>query len=85
MRALLVVAFLAGCEDGMAVAPDAPGPPADAAPPAPGSWRTLMPLPAPRQEHAVAAIGTRVYVLGGIDGDGQTVGTVSVLDTTTGS
>src|SRR2546423_1879483 len=40
---------------------------------APGRWTTLTPLPAPRQEVAVAAFGDRVWVIGGFGDSADSV------------
>src|SRR2546428_11023849 len=47
---------------------------------APGRWTTLTPLPAPRQEVAVAAFGDRVWVIGGFGDSAQPVATVETYD-----
>jgi N-acetylneuraminic acid mutarotase len=50
---------------------------------APGHWEVAAALPAPRQEVAVAAVGDRVWVIGGLDesaGPVATVETFSVAD-----
>ncbi len=41
-----------------------------------GQWVILAPLPAARQEVGVAALGGRVYVVGGFNAAGQSVNTV---------
>ena len=50
---------------------------------APGRWTTLTPLPAPRQEVAVAAWGERVWVIGGFGENAEPVATVESYDPTT--
>ncbi|MEV0500678.1 kelch repeat-containing protein [Streptomyces spectabilis] len=71
--------------------PGHPGP-GTPAPPLPAEygrgWQPLKPIGSgPRQEHAVAALGTRLYVVGGIhplpDGTFETTGHVEVYDTRT--
>jgi N-acetylneuraminic acid mutarotase len=47
---------------------------------APGRWTALTPLPAPRQEVAVAAWGGRVWVIGGFGAGGEPVTTVETYD-----
>jgi N-acetylneuraminic acid mutarotase len=43
-------------------------------------WRALASLPAARQETAVAAIGGKIYVIGGFNGAATVVDTVEVYD-----
>jgi N-acetylneuraminic acid mutarotase len=43
-------------------------------------WQTRAPLPAPRQETAVVALGGRVYVIGGFDINQAVVATVEAWD-----
>ncbi|RMF85497.1 MAG: hypothetical protein D6736_17160, partial [Nitrospinota bacterium] len=57
-----------------------PGPPVVMAT---GGWLTLAPLPEPRQEVAVAALGGKVYVIGGIREDRSTADTVEAYDPAT--
>jgi len=45
-----------------------------------GTWMVLAPLPAPRQEVAVAALEGRVFVIGGFGSSGEPVATVNVYD-----
>lgn len=86
MRPLLVLAVLTGCgEDPAGGAPDAPatGDAAtscgDATP-----WAPAPPLArGATQETAVVAVGTRLYILGGFDGDAQIVDAVQIFDTET--
>ena len=47
---------------------------------APGRWTALTPLPAPRQEVAVAAFGDRVWVIGGFGDGAEPVATVETYD-----
>jgi N-acetylneuraminic acid mutarotase len=71
---------IAGCTDGE--------PRADSTPPPPAgdglAWQRLADAPSERTEVAAAAVGPRVYVVGGFRGDGATVPTVEVLDTASG-
>src|SRR5919202_3623087 len=48
------------------------------------AWRSLAPVPSPRTEVAAAAVGGRIWVLGGYGGDGATLATAEVYDTATG-
>jgi hypothetical protein len=48
-----------------------------------GTWRTLAPMPTPRSEVAVAAVGGKIYVIGGFEGDGSTSDAVEVYDPAT--
>lgn len=68
---------LAGC---VGVATDSPAP-IDVA--QPGSWAPAAPLPTARQEVAVAAVGGRVWVIGGFGPRAEPVATVEVYDPTT--
>ena len=45
------------------------------------AWRTLAPAPSERTEVAAAAVGRRIWVLGGYAPDGATLATVQVYDT----
>jgi hypothetical protein len=47
------------------------------------AWRTLAPAPSQRTEVAAAAVGGRIWVLGGYAPDGATLATVEVYDTAT--
>ena len=47
---------------------------------APGRWTTLTPLPAPRQEVAVAAWRDQVWVIGGFGSNAEPVATVESYD-----
>ncbi len=49
-----------------------------------GLWRAIAPLPSPRQEVAVTALGKDVYVLGGLTPGGATNG-VAVFDAEAGT
>ncbi len=44
-------------------------------------WEIKKPMPTARSEVAAAAIGSRIFVVGGIDGFGKTLATVEVYDT----
>jgi Kelch motif/Galactose oxidase, central domain len=84
-RLMAAVAVLglgaAGCTSGRPPAPErAPlttAAPADGAP----AWRRLAPAPSERTEVAAAAVGERIWVLGGYAPDGATLATVEVYDT----
>ena len=75
--ALLLVLGLAGC---LGVTTESPAPVDQAAA---GSWVTLGPLPAPRQEVAVATFDGRVWVIGGFAGSAEPVATVEAYDPAT--
>ncbi|MBA2433548.1 MAG: hypothetical protein H0V54_00420 [Chthoniobacterales bacterium] len=45
-----------------------------------GTWETLAPMPVKRQELAAAALNGKIYVLGGLDGQGLPTATVEVYD-----
>lgn len=82
--ALLVLLAAACTDDG-----GEPQPAPDDGTPAPQvtsalAWRTLAPAPSERTEVAAAAVGSRIYVIGGYRKDGGTVSTVEILETTTG-
>ena len=47
---------------------------------APGRWTQLAPMPRPRQEVAVAALGGRVWVIGGLASNAEPVATVETFD-----
>ena len=47
---------------------------------APGRWTQLTPMPTARQEVAVAALGGRVWVIGGFGGNAEPVATVETYD-----
>src|SRR5919201_2498638 len=47
---------------------------------APGRWNALTPLPAPRQEVAVAAWGGQVWVIGGFGESAEPMATVETYD-----
>jgi hypothetical protein len=71
----------AGCTDGGAPAPER-APATTAAPAAGGpAWRALAAVPTQRTEVAAAAVGRRIWVLGGYAPDGATLATVEVYDT----
>jgi N-acetylneuraminic acid mutarotase len=88
---LFLGAVLAAASTGRAQAhPGRPAPPSAvpvaAEPPYGTGWRPLAPIAGgPRQEHGVAAVGAKVYVIGGIItdpvGDFATTGRVEVYDT----
>src|SRR5215207_5779385 len=83
--AAVAILGLAGCATGQDPAP-APAttatPATTAASPADGpAWRTLAAAPSQRTEVAAAAVGRRIWVLGGYAPDGATLATVEVYDT----
>ena len=45
-----------------------------------GSWQTLAPMPAARQELATAVLGGLIYVIGGFDAGGQSTDSVFVYN-----
>src|SRR5262245_10425130 len=67
-----VLALLALTAVGCGESPASPG--------AAGSWQTLAPMPAARQEVATAVLGERVYVIGGFDSAGQSTDSVFVYN-----
>jgi hypothetical protein len=83
-----VAVLVAGCTtDAGTPTPVPAGPPEPS--PAPTveavAWETLESMPTPRSEVAAATDGRRIVVAGGFDASGATVGTVEILDLTTGS
>ena len=86
--AALAALLLAGCTAG---GPDSPAPgPGPATTAAPGAgrgpaWRRLAPVPSQRTEVAAAAVGSRIWVLGGYGSDGTTLATAEVFDTGAGT
>src|SRR5882724_10440844 len=73
--ALLVLTWLAaGCVGRIT---DSPAPVDQTSP---GRWTQLPPMPAARQEVAVAAYGGRVWVMGGMTGNAEPVATVETFD-----
>jgi N-acetylneuraminic acid mutarotase len=81
--AAVAVLGLAGCTGG--AAPER-APPTTAAPAAGGpAWRQLAPAPSARTEVAAAAVGGRIWVLGGYGPDGATLATAEVYDTAAGT
>lgn len=73
----LLVCALAGCLGASTSSPA----PIDIA--APGTWRSLAPLPTPRQEVAVAALGDHVWVIGGFGATAEPTATVESYDPAT--
>jgi Kelch motif/Galactose oxidase, central domain len=71
----------AGCTGDEPPAPEQT-PTTTAAPGAP-AWRKLAPAPSERTEVAAAAVGDRIWVLGGYAPDGATLATAEVYDTAT--
>jgi len=51
--------------------------------PAAKGWRTLIPMPTPRSEVAVAEVNGKIYVVGGFEADGSPSATVEVYDPVT--
>jgi glucose/arabinose dehydrogenase len=51
--------------------------------PASGAWTALAPMPTPRGGATAQAIGNKLYVAGGMGGNGQSLNTVEVYDTQT--
>ena len=49
----------------------------------PGTWTPLAPMPTARQEVAAAALGGRVFVIGGFGANAEAVATVEVYDPVT--
>src|SRR4249920_2604249 len=76
--AAVAVLGLTGCTSG-----EAPEPVPTTAPPVAGdpAWRGLAAVPSERTEVAAAAVGDRVWVLGGYGPDGATLATAEVYDT----
>src|SRR5215211_3203195 len=73
MAAAAVLALAAaGCTGGETPAPE-PAPAAGGP-----AWRELAAAPSPRTEVAAAAVGRRIWVLGGYGPDGATLATVEV-------
>eukprot|EP00656_Telonema_subtile_P001874 TRINITY_DN10813_c0_g1_i3.p2 TRINITY_DN10813_c0_g1~~TRINITY_DN10813_c0_g1_i3.p2 ORF type:complete len:140 (+),score=15.13 TRINITY_DN10813_c0_g1_i3:453-872(+) len=50
-----------------------------------GTWSTMESLPTPRYSHAFAAVGTRLYAVGGAIGFMKYLDSVEVLDTLSGT
>jgi len=84
LRVVAAALLLAACTAGQ---PPTPAPTTVAAP-VPGgesAWRRLAQAPSERTEVAAAAVGDRIYVLGGYGPDGVTLTTVEVFDTGAGT
>jgi N-acetylneuraminic acid mutarotase len=71
---LLLTSGLAGC---VGHTTDSPAPVDQAAP---GRWVQLAPMPSARQEVAAAAVGGRVWVIGGLAANAEPVPTVETFD-----
>jgi N-acetylneuraminic acid mutarotase len=69
--------LLAGCTSGEPPSPAA----TTASAPDGAAWRRLADVPTERTEVAAAAVGDRIWVLGGYAPDGTTLATVEVYDT----
>src|SRR5215216_6310203 len=82
--AAVAALLLAGCsyfqDPAPSEAPLRPVPPAEGGGPA---WQPLAPVPTERTEVAAAAVGRRIWVLGGYAPDGATLATAEVYDTVT--
>jgi N-acetylneuraminic acid mutarotase len=77
LRLLLAVVVLGGC---FGVTTQSPAP-VDLG--APGRWTTTAPMPTPRQEVAVAALGGHLWVIGGFGSGARPVATVERYDPAT--
>ena len=77
LRIALVALLLAGC---LGFRTDSPAPVDQSTS---GTWTFLAPLPAPRQEVAVAALDGRVFVIGGFGEGGEPMASVDVYDPAT--
>jgi N-acetylneuraminic acid mutarotase len=75
MLGLLALAWMAGGCVGRTT--DSPAPIDQRAP---GRWTELAPMPTARQEVAVAAVGGRVWVIGGFAANAEPVATVETYD-----
>src|SRR5215216_5054316 len=86
LAAVAAALLLAGCtyfqDPAPSDAPLQPAPPAEGGGPA---WRRLAPVPTERTEVAAAAVGRRIWVLGGYAPDGASLATAEVYDTVTNS
>ena len=81
LAATVAVAVLAGCTSGPPAPERAPQTPAPTAGGGEPAWRTLAPVPTERTEVAAAAVGDRIWVLGGYAPGGATLATAEVYDT----
>ena len=81
--AAVAALLLAACTGGEPEAPPPAPAPATTAAPSSGepSWRALAAVPSERTEVAAAAVGDRIWVLGGYAPDGATLATAEVYDT----
>ncbi|HEX2178389.1 MAG TPA: kelch repeat-containing protein [Actinomycetota bacterium] len=75
---LLLLTVLPACSPGEPDGGTGPAPERSSA-----GWRTLSDAPNQRTEVAAAAVGDRIYVLGGFVPPGRTVSIVEIYDTTT--
>ena len=71
---LIAVALCAGC---VGIRTDSEAPVDQTSP---GRWAHLMPMPTPRQEVAMAALGNRLVVVGGFNESAEPVDTVEAYD-----
>jgi N-acetylneuraminic acid mutarotase len=82
MAAVAATLLLTACTSFRDPAPsDAPLRPVAPAEGGGAAWRALAPVPSARTEVAAAAVGERIWVLGGYAPDGATVATAEVYDT----
>jgi non-specific serine/threonine protein kinase len=86
MAAVAATLLLVGCTGVRDRAPsDAPLRPVTPSEGGGAGWRRLAPVPSERTEVAAAALGRRIWVLGGYATDGKTLATAEVYDTATDS
>ena len=86
MAAVAATLLLAACTDFRDPAPsDAPLRPVTPSAGGGAAWRRLAPVPSERTEVAAAAVGRRIWVLGGYAPDGATLATAEVYDTAAGT
>jgi Kelch motif/Galactose oxidase, central domain len=82
MAAAAVALLLAGCTWFQDPAPsEAPLRPVTPSEGGGAAWRRLAPVPSEWTEVAAAAVGSRIWVLGGYGTDGRTLATAEVYDT----
>jgi hypothetical protein len=84
MAAAAAALLLAACTEFRDPAPsEAPLQPVTPTEGGGAAWRRLAPVPSERTEVAAAAVGSRIWVLGGYAPDGKTLATAEVYDTAT--
>jgi non-specific serine/threonine protein kinase len=84
MAAVAAALLLAGCTYVEDPAPsEAPLRPVTPGGGGGAAWRRLAPAPSERTEVAAAAVGRRIWVLGGYATDGRTLATAEIYDTAT--